>query len=117
MIIIVDRLLGALLLVGAVLHAFGSFASYPLGSAALVWALSGSLAASMLAVLNLVRAGRPRDRTLAWITLFGCLCWAGIALAFGSAIGRVADPRVMWHVICALGLMLLSMRTIVNATR
>jgi hypothetical protein len=117
MIIIVDRLLGALLLVGAALHAYGSLASYPLGSAALVWALSGSLAASMLAVLNLVRAGRPRDRTLAWITFVGCLCWAGIALAFGSAIGRVADPRVMWHLICALGLMLLSMRTIVNATR
>ena len=36
MIIIVDRLLGALLLVGAALHAYGSLASYPLGSAALV---------------------------------------------------------------------------------
>jgi hypothetical protein len=44
-------------------------------------------------------AERPRDRTLAWITFSGCLCRAGIALAFGSAIGRVADPRVMWHVI------------------
>jgi len=39
------------------------------------------------------------------------------ALAFGSAIGRVADARVVWHVICALGLMLLSLRTIVNARR
>jgi hypothetical protein len=50
---------------------------------------------------------------------WSCACDGadGIALAFGSAIRRVADPRVMWHVICALGLMLLSLRTIVNATR
>jgi hypothetical protein len=111
---IIDRLFAALLLVGGVLHAFGSIYGYRLGSEVLVWALSGSLAAILLAVLNLVRAGRPEDRTLAWITFCGCLCWAAVAIAFGAAIGNVADPRVLWHAISALALAAFSLRTAIG---
>jgi hypothetical protein len=115
MIKIIDRVFGALLLVGGALHAFGSISAYPRGSDVLVWALSGSLAAILLAVLNLVRASRPQDRTLAWITFCGSLCWAAVALAFGMAIGNVADPRVLWHAISALVLAAFSVRTAIGS--
>ena len=115
MIRTVDRLFGVLLLVGAALHVYGSMSIYPIGSEVLVWALSGSLAATLLGVLNLVRVGRPEDKTLAWITFSGCLCWASVAMAFGSAIGDIVDPRVLWHVICALALAAFSFRTAIRA--
>ncbi len=107
----IDQLFGGLLLIGATLHAFGSIANYPKGSQVMVWALSGSLAAGLLAVLNLVRVGRPADRTLAWITFFGCLCWVAVAIGFGLAIGNVYDPRPLWHATTALVLAAFSLRT------
>jgi hypothetical protein len=106
-----DQFFGALLLVGSVLHAYGSISSYPLGSPELVWALSGSLAGGLTAVLNLVRAGRPEDTTVAWITFVASLCWAAVAVGFGAAIGNLIDPRVLWHVVSALALTTFSLRT------
>jgi len=112
----IDRIFGVLLLIGACLHVFGALRAYPLGSEGLVWSLSGTLAAGLLAVLNLVRAGRPADHTLAWITLVGSLVWVAIAIAFGAAIGNVLDPRVLWHAIAALVLAGFSLRTLINQT-
>jgi len=109
---IIDRIFGALLLIGAGLHALGALRTYTIGSEALVWSLSGTLAAGLVGVLNLVRAGRPDDHTLAWITLVGSLAWAGVAIAFGAAIGNVFDPRVLWHAITALVLAGFSLRTL-----
>ena len=109
-----DRVFGALLLIGACLHVVGAVRAYPLGSEALVWSLSGTLAAGLLAVLNLVRAGRPDDHTLAAITLVGSLAWVGIAIAFGVAIGNVVDPRVLWHAVAALVLAGFSLRSLLN---
>ena len=107
----IDQIFAGLLLIGAILHAFGSIASYPKGSQIMVWALSGGLAAGLLAVLNLVRAGRPADRTLAWITFFGSLCWVAVAIGFGVAIGNIYDPRPLWHAISAFALAVFSLRT------
>lgn len=107
----IDQLFAGLLLIGAILHAFGSIASYPRGSQILVWALSGSLAAGLLAVLNLVRAGRPADHALGWITFFGCMCWVAVAIGFGMVIGNVYDPRPLWHATAALVLAAFSLRT------
>jgi hypothetical protein len=109
---IIDRIFGVLLLVGAGLHVVGTLRTYAIGSEALVWSLSGTLAAGLVAVLNLVRAGRPEDHTLAWITLVGSLAWAGVAIAFGAAIGNLFDPRVLWHAITALVLAGFSLRTL-----
>ena len=106
-----DRLFGALLLVGSVLHAYGSISFYPARSPELVWALSGSLAGGLTAVLNLVRAGRPADYTLAWIAFGASLCWAAVVFGFGAAIGNLIDPRVLWHGISALALAAFSLRT------
>jgi hypothetical protein len=109
---IIDRIFGVLLLVGAGLHVAGALRTYAIGSEALVWSLSGTLAAGLVAALNLVRAGRPHDHTLAWITLVGSLAWAGVAIAFGAAIGNLFDPRVLWHAITALVLAGFSLRTL-----
>jgi hypothetical protein len=114
MIRAIDRLFGVLLLIGAMLHIYGSISSYPRGSEALVWALSGSLAAALIAVLNLVRVGRPEDRTLAWITFCGSLCWVAVAIAYGAAIGNVSDPRAVWHALSAFVLAGFSFRTAIG---
>src|ERR1700730_9464197 len=97
-----DRLFGALLLVGSLLHSFGSISYYPSGSQELVWALWARLAGRLFAVLNLVRPGRPEDRTIAWIAFVASLSWVAIAVGFGVAIGNLIDPRVLWHAISAL---------------
>jgi hypothetical protein len=107
----VDRIFGALLLVGAVLHVYGSISSYPLGSPELVWALSGSLACALTAVLNLVRAARSEDMTIAWIAFVASICWVAVAVGFGAAIGNLIDPRVLWHAVAALALTVYSLRT------
>jgi hypothetical protein len=112
-----DRLFGVLLLVGALLHSYGSISGYPSGSQELVWALSGSLAAGLIAVLNLVRSGRPEDRTLAWIAFLGSLSWVAVAVGFGVAIGNLFDPRVLWHVISALALAGFSLRTAIGRAK
>jgi peptidoglycan/LPS O-acetylase OafA/YrhL len=111
---IVDLALGGLLLLGGVLHAFGSLRAYPSLAPELVWALSGSLAAILLGVLNIVRANRPRDRPLAWITLLGTLCWVAVALAFGAAINNAWDLRVLYHALVATALTALSLRTVLG---
>ena len=114
MIKTLDRLFGSLLLIGSLLHSYGSISSYPLGSQELVWALSGSLAGGLIAVLNLVRSGRPEDRTLAWIAFVGSLSWIAVAVGFGVAIGHLFDPRVLWHAISALALAGFSLRTAIG---
>ena len=60
----VDRIAGRLLLVGAILHGYGSYLAYPYLSSNLVWALSGSVARTPLAAINLMRVNRPADRGL-----------------------------------------------------
>jgi len=109
-----DRFFGVLLLVGSVLHAYGSISFYRLGSAELVWALSGSLAGGLTSVVNLVRAGRPEDTTVAWISLVAAICWAIVAAGFGAAIGNLIDPRVLWHLVCALALATFSVLTVIG---
>jgi hypothetical protein len=106
-----DRIFGALLLIGSGLHVVGSISSYSSFSPELVWALSGSLAGGLIAVLNLIRAGRPRDLTLAWTACIGSVLWVAISIAFGMSIGSVLDPRVLWHAITATVLAVFSLRT------
>lgn len=104
MLKIADGLCAALLLMGAALHAFGSVLAYPRGSELLVWALSGSLAATLVATLNLLRLFRPGDTAIALLALLSALAWAIIAFAFGNAISAYTDVRVLWHALAALAL-------------
>jgi hypothetical protein len=115
MLKMVDSVLGWLLLIGGVLHGFGSVVAYDFLAPILIWSLSGSLAAILLGALNLLRTNRPTDRTLAWVSFAGCVGWIAIAAAFGSTLSTPFDPRVLYHVIVTLGLAALSLRTVTGA--
>lgn len=112
---ILDRLFGWLLALGGLLHAFGSWTAYHAAPEQLLWAWSGSLAAILLAALNLLRVGRPADRPLAWVCLAGCLAWIAVAVGFGEVIGNVFDPRAVIHALNAAVLAAMSVRTLVQA--
>src|SRR5437660_6012746 len=95
----VDRAFGWLLVLGAILHSIGSIVALRQKPDVLVWALSGSLAALLVAALNLMRVDRPADRTLAWVSAAGTIAWMAVAIGFGAVIGNVLDPRVLYHTI------------------
>jgi Na+/H+-dicarboxylate symporter len=94
MLKVVDRIFGGLLALAACGHTVGTFLWTQPMSGIFIWSLGSSLAAGLLAALNLVRAGRPNDKTLALITMVGTACWALVALGFGISIGNVLDPRL-----------------------
>ncbi len=48
--------------------------------------LGASLAGFLLGTLNLVRAGRPKDATIAIITAVGTTLWAILCFTFGKAL-------------------------------
>ena len=96
-------------------HLLGTFTLVERGTQTFVWSLAGVLAAALLVALNVMRMNRPNDRTLSWVSLLGCLAWVAIALLFGSTIGNIMDFRVLIHAVAALGLSILSWRTLLNA--
>ena len=108
---LVDRIAGWLLLIGALLHGYGSYRAYPSLSSNLVWALSGSVAALLLAGINLLRVSRPDDRPLAWICLAGSLLWVGVVVAFAATLPNPVDPRPLYHLIVTMVLVVFSLRT------
>lgn len=91
----VDYFFGGFFAVGALLHALGSIGAYADRPDTLLWALSATLAGLLLSGLNLMRAGRPGDRPLAGLCLFGALAWIVIDVSFGNLIGNVFDARVL----------------------
>ena len=113
----IDRIAGWLLLIGEILHGYGSYLAYPSLSSTLVWALSGSVAALLLAGINLLRVNRPNDRPLAWICLAGCLLWIGIVCAFAATLPNPIDPRPLYHLIVTLVLAVFSLRTALGSGR
>lgn len=111
----VDRAFGWLLVVGGLLHAFGSWSSYGSTPEVLLWALSGSLAALLLAALNLMRVTRPEDQVLAWVCVAGSMAWIVVAIAFGVVVGNVLDPRALIHTVNAAVLAAFSIHTALRA--
>jgi hypothetical protein len=111
---ILDRVLGCILMLCGVGHTFGSLQFYKHEQLTLLWSLSFSLFIFLLAALNLVRAGRPADTTLAWICFVAGLCLIASALRFGVLIGNLFDFRVVLFVLVTLGLCAMSVWTIVN---
>jgi len=107
----VDRIFGWLLLLGGFGHGLGSLQAYGHKPELLLWAECTTLAGWLLAALNLLRVGRPADRTLAWVSFAGCLGWAIMAVAFGRLIENMLDFRALINLILALGLAGFSLRT------
>lgn len=110
-----DRVFGGLLFLGGIGHSLGSYKAYSGDHMVLLWAWSASLAIFLLAAVNLLRAGRTTDRSLAWISLVACLAWVVFAIWFGRLIGNVFDPRPLGNAVIALVLAIFSLRTAVHA--
>ena len=109
-----DRLLGCILILGGVGHTFGSLQFYKHEQLTLLWSLSFSLFIFLLGALNLVRAGRPNDTTVAWICLVAGLCHIIATLRFGVLISNLFDFRVVLFILVTVGLCAMSLRTIVS---
>lgn len=108
----VDRIFGWLLILGAVGHTVGTVLWTQPMSGIFVWSLGSSLAGALLGTLNLVRAGRPSDKTLAIITAIGTACWGILAFTFGLSIGNIFDPRPLSHTLISIVLVIFSVLTI-----
>ena len=116
MLKVVDRIFAGLLGLAACGHTVGTFLWTQKMSGIFVWSLGSSLAAGLLATLNLVRAGRPNDKTLAVITLIGTACWALLNLTFGMSISNVLDPRPLGHIIISVVLVVFSGLTLFRSS-
>ncbi len=108
----IDRAFGVLLVLGSCGHTAGTLLWLPALSGIWVWSLGSSLAAALLGALNIVRAGRPDDKTLAVITTVGTAGWAVLAFTFGLSINNVFDPRALTHFVTAIVLAFFGVLTI-----
>jgi hypothetical protein len=112
----IDRTFGWLLVLGSLGHTIGTLMWTQPMSGIFIWSLGSSLAAALLGVLNIVRAGRPDDKTLATISAIGTACWALLALGFGKSIGNLLDPRAVGHAMIAVVLVIFSVITLRNGS-
>jgi len=108
----IDRFFGVLLIFAACGRTVDTILWTQPMSGILIWFLGSSLAALLLGTLNIVRAARPHDKTLAAVTLVGTACWAALAFARGKSIGNVLDPRPLGHVIISSILVAFSATTL-----
>ena len=114
---IIDRIFGILLALASCGHTVGTILWTEPLSGIFIWSLGASLAGGLLVALNIVRAGRPNDKTLAVITGVGTACWALIAFGFGVSIHNVLDPRPLGHVVISIVLVVVSGNTIWRESR
>ena len=108
--LLLDRILSGLLVVGAIGHTFGVLNFYKGQPVPMFWALCFTGLILLLAAVNLLRAVRPTDRALAWLTAIASLVFAGISIGFGFLVGNPADVRAVSFAVVALGLTALSLR-------
>lgn len=102
-----------LLGLGAIGHFVGTFKFTTRGSGLFVWSLSGVLAALLLLAFNVLRMQQPDNITFAVISLLGNLSWSIIVILFGKSIQNIKDPRVLIHLVAALGLAAFCLSSIV----
>jgi hypothetical protein len=108
---IVDRIFGWLMVLGSLGHSMGSIRAYGDRPELLLWAESGTLAGLLVAAMNLLRAGRPQDRTLAWVSFFASVAWFVLAFDFGRVVGNYFDIHAVIFMIITLVLAMMSLRT------
>lgn len=112
---ILTSLLGALLVLGAALHAVGTWRQYGHETTEFVWSLGAALAAVVIGCVNLLLIHRATDASLALLATASALGWAAVARAYGRAIKNPYDLRVLWHLGCGAGLAFLSAITLMVA--
>lgn len=100
----------ALLALAGLAHLGGTLAGYQAGTEVFVWSISGSAFVFTVVFLHVLRIQRPQDRAVASAAILGTLVWIGIALGFGAAVGNIADPRALTHVVLSAALLVLAAR-------
>ncbi len=115
MIKIADRLFGWLQMLGACGHTAGTIVLVPFMSGLFVWSLGTSIGMFLTAALNLLRARRPGDRTVALLATAGSGGQLLLCLAFGKSIANFADPRVVGNCVIAIVLLCFGIRTLAMA--
>jgi hypothetical protein len=108
---VLDKALAVLLVLGALGHAMGSMQFYKGQPHALFWSLCTSVLIVLVAAMNWLRVDRPQDFGLAWVTAIATLSYAGISIGFGFLIGNPLDWRALSFSAVSLVLVLLSIRT------
>src|ERR1700759_4841184 len=111
----VDRILCALLLLGAVGHTMGLLPFYRGQPHPLFWALGGTLFLLLLAAINVLRGLNPGNRGIAWVAVIASAAQIGNAIGFGMLIGNVFDFRVILFALICLGLVLIGLRDALSA--
>ena len=71
-----------------------------------VWSLSASGFVFLIVFLHTLRITRGNDRSVTVVSAVATVAWIGLALAFGAAVGDVADVRVLVHAGLSLALLL-----------
>lgn len=113
MLRVTDYAFSAALILFAAAHGFiGSPATYGWSSPQAVWSFSGTIAAWMIAAVNILRAGRPGDRSLAVVALAGAVAWIGLIVWLASLSGAFSDIRMVLHIGAGTGLAIFSVRSI-----
>jgi hypothetical protein len=106
-----DKALAALLVLGAIGHTMGSIQFYSDQPHARFWAVCTSVLIVVVAAMNWLRADRPLDSGLAWVTAAATLSYAAISFGFGFLVGNPMDWRALSFGAVSLALFLLSVRT------
>lgn len=104
-----------ILALGGLGHLFGTFDGYPVGSEVFVWSLSGAALIATAIVMNLFALSGNNTHVLAAAAV--SLAWCGLALAFGSAVGSIFDPRALTHAIPAAVLFFININALSNHFR
>lgn len=100
----IGRILAIILLIGGLLHGYGSLLAYEAGSTARVWSLGSAAFAIFLGALCLHANRRPTDRGLIGLLIVGLAAWLMTVVGFGLSIGNVGDPRVLYHLVVTAAL-------------
>ncbi len=112
-----DRLFGVLLILSSCGHTIGTIVWVPFMSGLFVWSLGAGLTAALAGILNLIRAARPADATIAALATGATAGWLMICLAFGKSIANFADPRVVGNCVIAMALLCFSVGTFARTRR
>lgn len=104
----VELILCSLLALGGLGHLAGTITGYPAGSEVFVWSLTATAFVFLLVFLHVLRIYRPEDRPVRVAASVASVAWVGLALAFGAAVGNIADPRALMHAIVTAGLLVTS---------
>jgi undecaprenyl pyrophosphate phosphatase UppP len=109
-VVLLDRALAILLMLGALGHTLGSVTQYSEQPLVLLWSLCASLYVGLVGVINILRTARPADRALAFIATVATACWMVAGVAFGRIIGNLFDPRVVMFSLICTGLIVLGLK-------